>query len=1182
MTIDISNELLSEIGPDVLRGDAGLWISSAWLLPPNDELAYITRVSWLAIWSESKLSTFATKLKSAWSADSQLTRRVLHEVTGRLEDTLGSYFSLAEICPFFYLNGRDDDWQRLQLREQRRSRDEQIDQIERIRDSLLLIAGYETAEAVVNVVLNEHPSTQVSPRIVVCDLSLDEQRKLAERLANVQPDLFTRIRIFPGTLFELLRRIYEQCGEDTSGEPTLKVGARTVRLAPLLERERPIDEDFAILTTEDIRPGSPEEDRQAIVEHLVRGGGYPWRAFAHNLHWQREQSRSVIEEANQALRSLRDSRGLSVACLNVAADPGAGLTTMLHEVAFRLASLGYPTLVYRQGINGINYDTIRTFLEYLAPPEAETTPAVLVFDETDFGFDTIPGLRELPQKLARDGRHCLIVRGIASHLAHKDARDGAWREARSLAGRSAKVKEQWYSIPLEARLKPKEQSSLCAWAAKQWPGANGQRLEVAVSSWGADWAGDGEPPPLLLCLFFLLRDEISHVSDLGRHFISQVRWVIESCAQLLGRVGVNHPDPAERVSVSSDQLVVALKILRQRFKPSTTSHAVKFTGLLNIFQATPTHEDIEQIFLLLAALGCLRIAMPRHVLASVTRIPNGRLNTAIAMLERAGVIDTSVLPINQEAGGVRARRAFYTLDDTVRLKHPSYGLLALEWLRSKRGQADHDFLNNTRMLDEFAAQIESGGINDYPIELLRPVLMRLRPSHDEVTFAREICTRLLRFQRVRGSRYHEWLFEKSKADMLLSIFEALPEPVASQSSVILHSRGLTRYKSCSRIRSIEECRNRYQDASRDLDLAFVRAQQEHDGEQPANVITSHGLLYLGWAERERTGEGGKMTLADEYRDLARTYFREGLRLRSDNPYAAYGLAESLVSDCQRVANMPESSEIALSFAGNLAEALNLLDVRPEASFAADWEDLKREAIQLLDSSTAERYIQALKAKHDQLGYALDAMKLLDGHIPKEPTADEAEARKIKDAWQLLDMAPARQGTESPLAALLRYALFTSMQDRLKDPAFAERFRLIGKLEKTMYLEQPLWLFDYAMLALQNGRYKDASEAFKQLRKGRRFIEVPLERSCLLVSIDRQMEPRVVVLRVMSAASDGKGWARVEDPRGFIDLVVFSDASFRAAGSQTHPGALMRARLKIRSSGPAAEPLSPGREGVSGS
>jgi hypothetical protein len=159
-----------------------------------------------------------------------------------------------------------------------------------------------------------------------------------------------------------------------------------------------------------------------------------------------------------------------------------------------------------------------------------------------------------------------------------------------------------------------------------------------------------------------------------------------------------------------------------------------------------------------------------------------------------------------------------------------------------------------------------------------------------------------------------------------------------------------------------------------------------------------------------------------------------------------------------------------------------------------------------------------------------------------------------------------------LADLLRYAVFSADPERFTHPAYQIRFDLLQRLAGTMYMDQPLWLFDYALLAFQIRRYNEATEAFSRLRRGHRYFEVPRDRSRFWSRDADTLEPQPVVLRIVSARTgDERGWGRIDQPRGYADPVPFSVRAFISRNKNTRVGTTAACFVKLRPAGPYAEP-----------
>src|SRR5262249_29300982 len=150
-----------------------------------------------------------------------------------------------------------------------------------------------------------------------------------------------------------------------------------------------------------------------------------------------------------------------------------------------------------------------------------------------------------------------------------------------------------------------------------------------------------------------------------------------------------------------------------------------------------------------------------------------------------------------------------------------------------------------------------------------------------------------------------------------------------------------------------------------------------------------------------------------------------------------------------------------------------------------------------------------------------------------------------------------------------YAIFSALPERVSEPDYKKRFLMIGQLKGTPHLRQPLWLFDYAMLALQCGAIAEGLNAFRDLRRGLRFFQVPLERTTYLMKQDENDVREVGFMRVVRIDPDGKGWATLDAPAGFKESLPFSVADFRQS-SNIQPGRAMPCYIRIRPSGPSAE------------
>jgi hypothetical protein len=664
-----------------------------------------------------------------------------------------------------------------------------------------------------------------------------------------------------------------------------------------------------------------------------------------------------------------------------------------------------------------------------------------------------------------------------------------------------------------------------------------------------------------------LAGELLDAAKLGSHLVQRVR--------------ARFPEDISEVAVTTEDRKVsaaeAIQLLRN------------FGGGRSAVPK-PGRDDGAAILVTLAALGCLRLGAPRHVLADVAGVRQDVLLPIIVELEKCDLVSTSL--------GYRAdeRRltaaAYYDLDEVISLRHPVYGRLMFDWLLQEEAADDRRFMDARGLADCFLKQIRAlpnqrpNAVPDYPLDLLKPILESLQPStaRGHIQFAEELATRYLRVQKKDSGFRHDVSVEQllnrykwNHRDEVREVFERMPEALVRQSSVLLHSRGITRYKTCrvdaSRDIDLAECRRRYQTSVSDFLRAEEVARRTQSGEHPANIITSLGHLYLGWAALER--EQGH---AEEWRrldPLVLETFRKGLKERSANPAASIGLAEYLIDRVEnerRKDTLWKHNDSVEETGANLAQALELLSTEPEPSYADDWNALKVRGINLLKDKDAQNLIKRLKDERDELGFVLEALLALGGDIPRDLADSDGSGRFLRQAADILATADRLPNIKRrALGSLLRYSLFSCDPDRRNKPAYLRRYELIQKLQDTSYLEYSIWLFDFAMLSAQVGKFSDAAEAFARLRHGQRFFEVPRERRVFLMNGPESKIPIKVTIRIVSVGLDEKGWGRIEHPINFPAPVPFSARAFKSRGKSSRPGDVTTCYVALNPAGPYAEP-----------
>ena len=1129
---------LTDLGLALARGDAAVWVGSEWMPPAApDDLERLTRVSWLGVWSEAQDVEFAAALSRQMRE--QGDRRLLVEVPNRIDDALAEYYKLAEVCPYFYLNGRAGGGETLSQRQRVRSRGDKIAELKRLGPAVLVVVGYQTAAPLAQLLGEEITEDAPDLRVVfVAGMEPEELERLRSALPNAWAD---RLRGEALELLPLLRAIESRRHRQAEG-PALRIGSNLVPLQSLLRTEPPIDQDYLLLTVDVVRDPEPEEDSAQLLRDLL-AGREPWRALAHNLAWQRPNTHTHREKVRQSLQRFRFS-DRRVQVLEIPAETGSGLTLLLQQIGFEAALAGHPTLIHRPRDEPFDYNAIRRFLTdlYQATEIARSdldVPAVLIFDAPSVEADALQHLYDLPERLSRDDRRVLMIRALPVR-GSADNRPHPSHGPRSSPTRVERLDT------LRTVITPAEQESLAGWALSR--GAFSASAVDSIRNW------DRTPHslPLMIALYYILTEDLRSAAGFGRHLLNGFR-------RLLPAETVPEGLAASDGVLSGEQLRAAVRALE--------------IGLGRGAAQTlpPTRDELAAVFSTLAVLGCLRLEVSRSLLADMAGVARERAYAVVALLERADLVTTG-LPFETSAEVERVDRprapvAYYTAREAVGLRHPAYGRLALEWLTSPNGLEDRDAVARDGLTHQILDRMSADGhLDEYPLSLLEPLLARLdKPRNpDHVRFVAYLALRYLRLPKkheTRRSGLAAWQWQH--VGLLLDVLSWLNPQVVRASAITLHSRGITRYKDARR-------REDYEEAERDfltaIDLAR-RTQQEH----PGNIITSLGLLYRGWArwEREQREHGSP----DRFREIDRKTeqtLREALRERPDNSFAAFGLASYLV-DCYMEPDRGIEDE---QRARALAEAIELLQLKPEANFADEWEELYGRAGGLLCDEDAERLINSLIEQGDEFGCALKALRCLKGYIPTEPTEEPSELRQIREAAEVL-----RQGEQggpvkpSPLADLLRYVVFSADgEERKQHPAFQARFELLQRLVGTIYLERPLWLYDYAALAFQVGQYQHAANAFARLRRGQRFFEVSKDRSQFWTHSPDSHAARPVLLRVISAGQgDERGWGRIDNPAGYREPVPFLVRAFTSRGKTTRPGAVVRCYIRLNPAGPYAEP-----------
>ena len=172
---------------------------------------------------------------------------------------------------------------------------------------------------------------------------------------------------------------------------------------------------FELLGNNVLTPLLPSDLLVSEVEGFFSDPAASWRPYAADMVWQRDAE--AREAFRSRLRSLDRNGAEENRIMYVAAEPGAGATAFLRDLAWRAAAEGYPTLVAGRGpvaTTGLEMSGFLTRLSSVGREQVEGTrlyeaPCVLVFDQNHWAGRE-PELLSFAREIERSGRRvCILV-----------------------------------------------------------------------------------------------------------------------------------------------------------------------------------------------------------------------------------------------------------------------------------------------------------------------------------------------------------------------------------------------------------------------------------------------------------------------------------------------------------------------------------------------------------------------------------------------------------------------------------------------------------------------------------------------------------------------------------------------------------------------------------------------------
>lgn len=1133
------NQLDREFLEQLVRGNVALWIAES---ADFDILSHSNyeKIKWLAIWSQSRSANWANKLDRFRRTSDIL--QLLVEVPDRLESALGSGYSFSQFTPFYYLNGNGDGWSSWSNREIRRAQDEKIDEIERLKKSELLIVGFDKARDLADLLLEELPHS-ADVKYILENKSDAFISDLVNALKLKAPVLLNKIRILSEDLSMLLGKAADNDRIDDYAQSTaIKVGETNLKIDSFLEQESPIDQSFKLILSDNINETSGTKPDHEILEDFIAGRGSPWLAIKKGLLWNRfENSQLGLVDSSPLswvlgkIKAISGKNSPKVQALAIASEKGAGLTTTLQRIAFTCASQGFPTLIYREQSDSYDYDALRIFLERIQRSETGLIPALIVIDETQKSSNSL-ALSDLADRLASDGRSALVLKGIpAGNHKFEDIISENKIDGSVLV--SPKIQTLSWNGVLRADLGSEEISSLTDWVCQYWghSGSEHHAILNALKNWSPSEDTETNKHPFLVCLYLILKEKLTYPSMIGRHIIEKV--VLES-------------------NVLREELIHDAKN-RPLTKEELKKTIIKLHESLNSIKYGP-HSDLpspsvfEKVFITLCVFSTLKVYPPIISIVDVVDSTLDEVNGAITKLCNMDLVDRFSDP-SVRGASMSARSVYYLNEACAGLRHPIFGILVLEALNQNQSLSIENYM--VEVLDNYHEGVE------YQLDLLKWAFPKLSPREANLGFVAAISSSLLRYQRVAESSYHDWLFNEKASGKLVTVLDVIPPVLSGQSASILHSKGLTRYKSVHSTMDIEEARKAYSKASKELSQAYELIDTEGDSsDDRVAILTSHGLLYRAWCKFENENCSSQ---ADTYRTKAVELLKDALKIRPNNAHAAGALAGIYIDSCEDYSDADRSTK---GYADKLAAIFEYLQYKPPLLFKYDWEQNYKRAIALCKSERTAEVIDFLKRSNNDLWRALKSLSLLEGIIPSEVTEEKASVEKYTEAFKILGMQRGNNDQISHLADLLRYAVYSALPESRAREKYSIRYELIKKLDWTKLVSTPIFLFDYAMLSYQVGEYNQGEQIFQELRKGRKFIDVPMERSQYLVDPTNPKSLLKVSIRVTKVHDIEYCWGAIM-LNNFKTSVRFHKRDYKQQNVQH--GHTLLANLQIRSAGPQA-------------
>lgn len=176
-------------------------------------------------------------------------------------------------------------------------------------------------------------------------------------------------------------------------------------------------DSYNVILENDLIKTDPKDVNRNVFEQFIRGDEKDWRGYATGLVYPRDYqplniSLSLDKLLIRELEKTATMSETSNVTLTLPAQTGSGVTTLLRQAAFKVASLGFPTLLLQQSQVGLNIDILSSFLSRIQQKSITelsipNIPALIIFDSV---HEYIKDTYEVAQSLSTRGRPVVVLR----------------------------------------------------------------------------------------------------------------------------------------------------------------------------------------------------------------------------------------------------------------------------------------------------------------------------------------------------------------------------------------------------------------------------------------------------------------------------------------------------------------------------------------------------------------------------------------------------------------------------------------------------------------------------------------------------------------------------------------------------------------------------------------------------